>query len=220
MSNERNDDTRVRIKNAAQRLFGERGIDKVSVRDILAAAGQRHIGAIGYYFQNKESLVREILIDGARVLELRRNTLLDELEARQNGITLRDVMSVIIRPCIDLRADPEGETYSRFFSIFQRSNSNMFLEVVSSHHDRGYRRCVAHLRRLLPDLPRKILNERIIFMMLMVGTILSARETALEQNGGSDVAQVYGGRMWSSATLIDNLIDACVGVFLQPKSPA
>jgi AcrR family transcriptional regulator len=212
------DSTRDRLKNVARRLFCERGVEDVSIRDILTAAGQRNIGAIGYYFQSKDALVRELLLDGARIVDQRRITALDALEHLGSPITLNDIISLIVRSAIDLEGSPGGETWARFFCMLQRENLDVFMEAMSNYQDVGFRRCVAHLRQLLPDLAREDLNERIIFMMIAIVASLSFREAALEQANSSNLGRIYGGRIWISDSLIDNLIASCEGMFLRPLS--
>lgn len=53
----RGEETRTRIVNAALKLFGERGFDAASTRDIAAAAGV-NAPALQYYFDNKEGVYR------------------------------------------------------------------------------------------------------------------------------------------------------------------
>ncbi len=82
------------IKRIALRLFAERGVDGVTVREIAAAAGQKNHGAVGYYFGTKESLVREIVADGAKIIDDRRNALLDEIEARGGPTGIRQLILI------------------------------------------------------------------------------------------------------------------------------
>ena len=70
------------IKQVALRLFAEKGVDGVTVREIAAAAGQKNHGAVSYYFGSKEALVRALVMDGAMALERERNAALDGLEAQ------------------------------------------------------------------------------------------------------------------------------------------
>ena len=53
----RGEETRVRIIAAAMRLFGEKGYEGASTRDIAAAAGV-NAPALQYYFDNKEGVLR------------------------------------------------------------------------------------------------------------------------------------------------------------------
>jgi AcrR family transcriptional regulator len=43
----------------------------VSVRDIVLAAGQRNSGSLRYYFGTKEDLARELVADGAKLIDKR-----------------------------------------------------------------------------------------------------------------------------------------------------
>lgn len=52
--------TREKILRVAHQLFGERGFDGVSVREISKTAGV-NISAINYHFENKENLFKETI---------------------------------------------------------------------------------------------------------------------------------------------------------------
>jgi AcrR family transcriptional regulator len=54
------DDTRERVLRVAERLFGERGFQKVTVRDICHAAGA-NVAAVNYHFGDKLGLYRVVL---------------------------------------------------------------------------------------------------------------------------------------------------------------
>src|SRR5262249_43186824 len=58
----RGEETRARIIRAALALFGERGFDGVSTRDIAAQAGVP-APSLQYYFENKEGLYAACLED-------------------------------------------------------------------------------------------------------------------------------------------------------------
>src|SRR6201999_4130896 len=53
----RGEETRARIIAAAMRLFGEKGYEGASTRDIATAAGV-NAPALQYYFDNKEGVLR------------------------------------------------------------------------------------------------------------------------------------------------------------------
>lgn len=54
-------DTRRNIKVAARKLFAERGLEAVTVREIVAAAGAKNGGSLNYYFKSKEGLILELI---------------------------------------------------------------------------------------------------------------------------------------------------------------
>src|ERR1700761_3043436 len=63
----RGDETRAQIINTAMQVFGERGFDQASTRDIAAKAGVNP-PALQYYFDSKEGLHRacaQYIIDRA-----------------------------------------------------------------------------------------------------------------------------------------------------------
>src|ERR1700681_651962 len=53
-------DTKTRILDVAEKLFGESGFDATSLRDITAAA-HVNLAALNYHFQSKESLIDAVI---------------------------------------------------------------------------------------------------------------------------------------------------------------
>ncbi len=74
-------DKRAAIITAAERLFAERGVDAVSLREINLAAGQRNTSALQYHFGTRSGLLRAVLAKHRPDVESRRHALLDEWEA-------------------------------------------------------------------------------------------------------------------------------------------
>ncbi|WP_202125176.1 TetR/AcrR family transcriptional regulator [Actinomadura physcomitrii] len=73
-------DTRTRLIEVAERLFAERGVNAVSLREIAAAAGQRNTSAVACHFGTKEKLVTAIYrhrLAPTNELQLRRLAELD-----------------------------------------------------------------------------------------------------------------------------------------------
>jgi TetR/AcrR family transcriptional regulator, regulator of cefoperazone and chloramphenicol sensitivity len=53
------DDTRIRLLEAAEDVFAEKGYEAATTREICRRAGVRNVGAVNYYFQGKERLYAE-----------------------------------------------------------------------------------------------------------------------------------------------------------------
>ena len=100
--------TRDNMKLAARRLFAQNGIDGVTTRDIVAASEQKNAGSLHYYFGTKEALVRELIVDTAKLIDDRRNASLDQLEAGGGPQTLREVLDVLVFPSLNL-GEADGE---------------------------------------------------------------------------------------------------------------
>jgi AcrR family transcriptional regulator len=206
----KNAKTRDLLKLAARRLFAHRGFDGVAVRDIVVAAGQRNSGSLHYYFGTKDDLARELVADGAKLIDERRNRQLDELERSGGPRELREVIEVLVWPSTNLAGDEGGnresgeDSYIRFITLLQMSHRQLFLDALEGKWASGYGRCLAHIRHLLKGIDPEIVNQRLMFMSLYLRTAMSSREAALE-----------GGRphhFWSADVTMQNLIDTIEGI--------
>lgn len=204
------DATRDRLKAAAQRLFAERGVDGVAVRDIVAAAGARNGASLHYYFRTKEALIRELVVDGAVRIDLRRNAALDTLEAQGGPQGVADIARLLITTSIEPEPAP-GSNYLRFIASLQVNHRQLFLDALENRWNAGYLRCLQHLQRLLAPMPANLLNQRLIFMSLYLNATLAARELAMGLPAASD-------KLWRSATALDNLADSLCGLLTQPPT--
>ena len=208
------DPTRDKIKAAAMRLFSARGIDGVSVRDIVAAAGLRNGASLHYYFGSKEGLLRELVIDGARKSDSARRRALEMLEAAGGPASVTDIVRLMIEVETGRHADAEvdphvGYGHMRFVVALQIDHRKMLGEALDGVQNTGYLRCLAHIRRLLPGVPHQTLNQRMIFMYILLTTTLAAREAAFE-------ADPTGGRLWSAPDALENLVLSITGLLMAP----
>ena len=167
------------IKNVALRLFAERGVDGATVRDIAKAAGQKNHGAVGYHFGTKEALVREIVVDGARIIDERRQQMLDRIETEGGPHTIRQVLEIIIYPSLALFGEDEDDCYLRFMVVLNMTHRELFTSAIGNQWNRGYQRCLSHLRRLMPPMPATIKNQRLMFVGGYIAMMLALRQTAL-----------------------------------------
>ena len=69
-------DTKTRILNAGENLFGMKGFEATSLRDITAEA-QVNLAAVNYHFQSKDSLIDAIIERRIRPINQRRFEMLD-----------------------------------------------------------------------------------------------------------------------------------------------
>jgi AcrR family transcriptional regulator len=78
-------DTRLRLIEVAERLFAERGVNGVSLREIGAEADQRNTGAVRYHFGSKAGLIDAVFQHRMEPVNERREALLARLDAEGHG---------------------------------------------------------------------------------------------------------------------------------------
>lgn len=195
------------VKIAAQRLFAERGVDGVTVRDIADAAGQKNRAVVGYYFGSKEQLVKELVAEGAEKINRTRNRKLDELEAK-GGFAVRDVVELLIHTSF-MDDDAGEQTYLRFIAMLNMSHRALFLSVLAGRGDTGYQRCLKHLHRLLPHLPPEKRQQRFVFLGRYLTAVLSSRESVL-----ADQSREHA--MWNSPDTLDHFAQTVTAMLESP----
>jgi AcrR family transcriptional regulator len=99
--------TRARLLEAAERLFAERGIDAVSLREITRASGARNAIALQYHYTDRAGVLAAIEARHEPGIEAARHALLDEYEACGGG-ELRLLAAALVRPLAAKLSDPDG----------------------------------------------------------------------------------------------------------------
>src|SRR5262245_6261575 len=205
------EETRNQIKAAAQMLFAQRGVDGVTVQEIVNAAGQRNNAALHYHFGSKEELIRQMIVDGAAVLDGRRREMLDEMKARGGPTSIRDFMLVLVMPLIELGGDERWRGYIRFTSNLQASDPGTLRAALNSRWNSGYVECFEYLKKMLP-LPAAIVEQRLSIFMIYANAILSAHEAAQEKRRGRS------SRLWDQPFTIENILDTLEAALTSPPS--
>ena len=205
------EDTRNQIKAAAQMLFARHGVDAVTVQEIVDAAGQRNNAALHYHFGTKEELIRQMVVDGAAVLDERRRGMLEEIEARGGPRSIREVLLVLVTPVIELGEDERWRGYIRFTSNLQASDPNALRAALNNRWNTGYVACFNHLKTMLP-LPPAIIEQRLSIFSIYANSILSAHEAALETRN------TKSSRLWGQRFTIENIIDTLEATITCPMS--
>jgi AcrR family transcriptional regulator len=163
-------DTKAALLRAAERLFAERGLGGVSVRDITLAAGARNQSALHYHFGGMDELIREIFAHRYSQIEERR---LKRLAAMEVEGTARDIgllMEAAVAPLFEACLEEDGRLYARF--CVQLTTDPRF-DVVQLVRDTGMesanlmRECIGEA---LADLPEAVLRtrQRLLFTISII----------------------------------------------------
>lgn len=113
------DATRVRLLDAAERLFAERGVTGVSLREINREAGARNAIAVQYHFGDRGGLVKAVLDRHRHDIDARRHAMLDQLDAEggaAGGAGLRDYAAALVRPAASKLADESGRLHLQIWA--------------------------------------------------------------------------------------------------------
>jgi len=153
-------DTKTRILNAAEKLFGLNGFDATSLRDITAEA-QVNLAAVNYHFQSKESLLDAIIERRLGPANQRR---IEMLEAAGASPSLEQIVNAFLSPLLMMEVLSAGPFVGRVFS-----NPTLFVERVYKRHliDLVQRFSDA-IGAALPELPPE---ERFWRLQFMAGSM-------------------------------------------------
>src|SRR6187551_685906 len=91
---------------AAEQLFAQQGVDRVSLREIAIAAGQRNVSAATYHFGSKRELIEAILERHSRPIQNDWVLTLESVPAQ--GLALRQLIELLVRPIVAKIDDADG----------------------------------------------------------------------------------------------------------------
>lgn len=137
-------DARSQMIDAAERLAVEGGLGAMSLRDVMAAAGQRNKSAAQYHFGSREGLIAAVVDARMGPINERRMQLLGELPSHP---TVREIAEVLVRPLVEAVIGERGSRWAQF--LLQGWADPTVQDVVQrSFTGSGYRR----VRALLADV--------------------------------------------------------------------
>lgn len=174
-------DTKVRILDAAERLFGMNGFDGTSLRDITTAA-EVNLAAINYHFQSKDSLIDAIV---ARRIEPVNKKRFELLKAAGPNPTVEEILTAFMGPVMRVKVDAVVPLIGRILS-----NPELFVErVFHKHLAPVSQRFIEALSKALPELPPSELLWRLHFSVgVMTHTMLWGRIYPKITNGVCDIS--------------------------------
>jgi AcrR family transcriptional regulator len=200
-------DTRQQLILAAERLFAERGIDGVSLREINLAAKQRNTSAAHYHFGSKDALIDAIFEFRRTEVGKRRDEMLDALEQGGRAEDVRALAEALVMPlAAEVHRGPESGRYLEFLAHLFLT-SPMQVGDILRKHQAAEARWIAMSSRALPNIPRRVLWTRLLLMGRHVVISL-----AVYQRRGLGVAEV------GFEAYLSDMVDAVAGYLSAPPS--
>lgn len=201
--------TRETMIVVAERLFAERGLDAVSLREIGVAAGQRNTSAAQYHFGTKQGLVDAIFEARMARIDERRRAMLAALDAVGRGGERRGLLEAVVYPLAERIGHDDGVSwYARFLAQVALDPA---FDVLAPPRDRLTRGLAAVTARLASGLslePPELADQRLRFGLGLVVDALADHERRLAS-----------GRPTSPTPLLAaNLVDMVEGLLSAPVS--
>jgi len=202
--------TQIALMRAAEKLIAERGIENVSIRDIVAAAGQKNESALQYHFKNITGLIDAIRSERSDEAQARRAQLLEELLAHTTEPTLRQICALMVQPAFDLARSNAG--FRRYVKAFGHElvlTETSALSKATTHGGGGPSgHHVAHLlRRALPHLDADAYRRRMEAAVRLCSASMY-HQTRQKNAFRGDPAELF----------LSSLMDALVGLLSAPVS--
>lgn len=180
-------DTKQKILDAAERLFGENGYDATSLRQIIAEAGV-NLAAIHYHFGSKQELLDELILRKAGPVNEQRIALLERVvaQAGPGPLAVEKVLKAFMDPM-----SSAAEQYPQFVRVMGRLHAEGLLPaVVQQHFQPVIVRFRAAMQRALPELPEQEFLWRLHFMIgAMAHTMCGSPDFTGVASGRGDFRQ-------------------------------
>lgn len=191
------EETRDSILDAAERLFAERGVEGVSLREITRAADV-NIAAIHYHYGSRDGLVRAVLDRVIVPLNEMRLELLENARAQCESGPLRveSILDAFIRPDLvtieRLRDRGRGIALARFLGRTYSQPTPLVQQIMREQFAVVAERFVGELGRALPRVPRAEIEWRMNCGVVGVVVALFAQATPRGVPGPFDTGDVEG----------------------------
>jgi AcrR family transcriptional regulator len=198
---DRGEPARRALLMAGSEIFGEKGLEVATTREIAARAGQ-NIASIAYYFESKEGLYLAIAHEIAKELLLRIGPLLERIEAERSlepdaaYALLRQLVTVIIAAM--LRTEQQA-ALTQFIVREQQRPTAAFDVLYAGGMGRVHRsltRLFACVLGLPPAHPLTVVRAHALFGQMMAfraGRALILRSTGWREFGEAEIRLVQKG---------------------------
>ena len=197
-------ETRVRLLDAAEQLFSERGFYGVTTREVASAAALDD-AMIYYHFDNKRGLFDAVLERRARVVHDARHASLVAYVAEVGGaVTVQGAVAAFINPLLDLSqaGDPGWKSY--FALVAQIDNTPWGGEIIHHFFDPAVHELIEVLGKALPETPAEELFWAYNFLAGSMMLALAETERVDRLSDGICRAK-------DISAMRQRLLDYCVG---------
>lgn len=204
----RGETTKQALMRAAEKLIAEKGIENVTIRDIVQNSGQKNESALQYHFGNLKGLIAALHASRNAQIQAKRSALLTSLNSDTSTPSLRDICQVMVAPAFELaKSKPDFRRYIRAFGHDITAADESALKVVNRKGGEGALQTGLLLRGALAHLDDDAYRRRMDGALRFVSA--SMVHHARQKNAfRGDHAELF----------FHSLIDALVGMLSAPQS--
>lgn len=200
--------TREKLLDAAARLFAERGIDNVSIAEIVRAAGQRNASAVHYHFGSRQEVLRALLARHVPAIAERRAELMAKAEEAPAD-DVRAAAEAIVRPVSEFAQRGWRErAYLRIGTQLAPWLSNQSSELADLMAETEGFKAWDLLRTRCSAVPDDLWEERRQICIAFVAGAAADRARQLDDGTEHPVL--------SDEHFVDNLVAMLVGAMTAP----
>lgn len=168
--------TKTRILDVAEKLFGERGFDATSLRDITTEAGV-NLAAVNYHFHSKDSLIDAVIARRVEPINRKRQEM---LAAAGPHPSVEQILVAFLSPIVEQDVAVMAPLMGRLLATPDLSRFQLF----KKHMGPVAQRFTAALVSALPDLNETEVMWRLTFTGGAMAHILARSSQIQELTGG------------------------------------
>jgi AcrR family transcriptional regulator len=207
-------------------MWGERGVEGVSLREIRIAAGQRNSSALQFHFGDRDGLLLAVAQRHLPRINALHEQLYAALLAEGRGDELEGLIEVMIRPTADyLRLGPSERAWVKI-SAQQAAQPEVAMGDVLDHAPAVALHVGATVHQQLScshGLPSDVVIERLVSVVLACNHLCADRarfEDAVASGDGPPADGVGLRRDLPFEQWRANLVDMAIGALSAPARPA
>jgi AcrR family transcriptional regulator len=179
----------LRVFDAAEKIFADKGFDGATIRDIAALAGEP-VGSVHYHGGGKEGLFLKTVKRRSETLSQKRGAALAKRRA-DSTLTLEVVIDAFVRPFFELsRQDAGWRAYARIVAYV--SADSRWRAIAAECFDPMAKVFLLEIMKLAPNLRQQDAAQGFVFMVSAMLALLTSHDriTALGGAAGSQEAQI------------------------------
>ena len=201
-----------RLLDAAARLFAERGIDNVSMAEIVRAADQRNPSAVRYHFGSRDDVLLALMVRHVAVIADRRRELLEQARRRPADDRVA-ATEAVVRPVTEFaqrgwRERAYLQIGSEMTAALDRATPQIRAALARTAGSEAW----DLLGERCPEVPRDLWRVRREICIVFIGRAAADRARQIDQ-GDKD-------HFVTDQRFVTNLIDMVLGAMTAPHAGA